>query len=440
MAASGNAHVHRWRRLLTTVAFVLCAFVAKVALAAEAPRPVAISDERGGTNYTHASAALHVEWTRPGGDYVDAKGVRNGPTPHATAAVARPGEIAIDVSSVEGDLLLRFDGATSPVWSQPKLDGIDARVFWVHSSSNRAIGPPLQMTAFVFNPRRAKRLTLRLDTVYQTGRILVDRVAPPVPPAWPMQAGGLSTGVRTDAELRHDPRVLRYLETSSEKSVRAWLPRGTVADPFAYDPQWLSGPQGLPVLRAASTTTAPRLLSWFLRFEPQEEVYGRYALLIEDDVADGMTELGVKLPGLAGGEVSWRMEHGMVAPGNRGRYAALDYMYAADSGPAYPPLRPMGGVFEAGRWYAIEQYVKLNTPGKADGIAKVWINGHLTWSSERVRFRDKPDTRIDHMHVNLYHGGMGVPKAPIHYRLGAIAIAKSYIGPPPELVREAISR
>jgi hypothetical protein len=33
----------------------------------------------------------------------------------------------------------------------------------------------------------------------------------------------------------------------------------------------------------------------------------------------------------------------------------------------------------------------------------------------------------------VYHGGMGLPKAPIHYRIAAIAVAKAYIGPPPEL-------
>jgi hypothetical protein len=93
----------------------------------------------------------------------------------------------------------------------------------------------------------------------------------------------------------------------------------------------------------------------------------------------------------------------------------------------------MGGVFTANRWYSIEQYVKLNTPGIADGVAKVWINGQLAWAADKLRFRNDPATRIDHMHVNIYHGGRKPPKAPIHYRLAAIAVAKTYIGPPPEL-------
>jgi hypothetical protein len=81
----------------------------------------------------------------------------------------------------------------------------------------------------------------------------------------------------------------------------------------------------------------------------------------------------------------------------------------------------------------IEQYVKLNTPGKDDGIGKVWINGQLAWESDHVRYRDKASSRIDHVHVNFYHGGMGLPKGPMHYGLAAIAVAKAYIGPSPEL-------
>jgi hypothetical protein len=78
------------------------------------------------------------------------------------------------------------------------------------------------------------------------------------------------------------------------------------------------------------------------RFSPQEEVYARYCFVIEDDVADGMTERGVKLPGLAGDEVSRRMEHGPVVAATRGLYAALDYYYGADSGSGYGNIHSMG--------------------------------------------------------------------------------------------------
>jgi hypothetical protein len=245
--------------------------------------------------------------------------------------------------------------------------------------------------------------------------------------------GGLATGLAKDADLARQPEVLRYVALTGEPALRQLFPRGTVAEPFAYEPEWLGGPNGLPVLRFSSHPQNQRLISWFLHFEPQEEVFARYCILIEDDVADGMTERGVKLPGLAGDEVSWRMEHGPVVPASRGLYAALDYIYAADTGAGYGQIRSMNTTFKAGLWYVIEQYVKLNEPGKSDGIGKVWINGKLAWESDTVRYRDQAASRMNHLHVNVYHGGMGLPKAPIHYRIAGIAVARAYIGPPPEL-------
>ena len=90
-------------------------------------------------------------------------------------------------------------------------------------------------------------------------------------------------------------------------------------------------------------------------------------------------------------------------------------------------------VLQAGRWYTIEQYAKMNTAGNADGIGRVWINGHLTWESKTVRYRNNPASKLNHVHVNVYHGGMGLPKGPLHYRIAAVVVADSYIGPPPEL-------
>jgi hypothetical protein len=190
-------------------------------------------------------------------------------------------------------------------------------------------------------------------------------------------------------------------------------------------------------MRFAVTPSNQRGISWFLRHEPQSEVYGRYCIYIEEDVAIGMTELGVKLPGLAGDEVSWRMEHGRRDPGNPNLYSIVDYRYAADSGPGFGEITGFNRMFRAGRWYVVEQYAKKNTfsgsTANADGVGKVWINGNLVWSKSTVRWQSKAASMFDHMHVNVYHGGMGFPKQNIHYRIAGIAVSTKYIGPPPEL-------
>jgi len=410
------------------------------AQAKSSAKAVQISGEPGGTNFGYANVALHTRWQREGGDYVDANGVPNGPTPHATAMIGgRLQTATLDISRIDGDIFLRFEGAAPPKWSDPRIDDVATAAFWVHKSSRHPLGAPFQLPAFVRNPARGKTLSIQIEEAYSPGQILVDKVDAPALPALPVVRGGLAAGATKDVDLMRRPEVLRYLELKDESALRKWLPHGTVAEPFAYQPEWIAGPHGLPALRFSSDPNNRRLIAWRLRFPPQEEVYARYCLFIEDDVADGMTELGVKLPGLAGDEVTWRMEHGRVAPGNRGVYALVDYLYAAELGRGYPKLRSMGALLQAGRWYSIEQYVKLNTPGQADGIGKVWVNGHLTWESNEVRFRDKPLSRINHVFVNVYHGGRKYVKAPIHYRIAAIAAATSYIGPPPELSLDARS-
>jgi hypothetical protein len=69
-------------------------------------------------------------------------------------------------------------------------------------------------------------------------------------------------------------------------------------------------------------------------------VHTRFCVYLEDDIADGMTELGVKLmAGASNGVVGpqplivYRINHGRQSANNRGVYALYDYLYDAESGP-----------------------------------------------------------------------------------------------------------
>ena len=37
------------------------------------------------------------------------------------------------------------------------------------------------------------------------------------------------------------------------------------------------------------------------------------------------------------------------------------------------------GFLEKNRWYSIEQYLKLNTPGENDGVLRAWVDGRLAF-------------------------------------------------------------
>ncbi len=42
---------------------------------------------------------------------------------------------------------------------------------------------------------------------------------------------------------------------------------------------------------------------------------------------------------------------------------------------------------ESGRWVLVEAYAKLNTPGKSDGLCRLWIEGHLEAERVNLNFR-----------------------------------------------------
>ena len=67
--------------------------------------------------------------------------------------------------------------------------------------------------------------------------------------------------------------------------------------------------------------------------------------------------------------------------------------------------------FKMGQWNEVEMYMKLNTPGKQDGIAELIINGkRQRW--DFVRFRHTPNVLIESIHIQPFFGGGDLTYAP----------------------------
>ncbi|GIW81264.1 MAG: hypothetical protein KatS3mg105_3071 [Gemmatales bacterium] len=180
-----------------------------------------------------------------------------------------------------------------------------------------------------------------------------------------------------------------------------------------------------------------------------EEVYFRYYLRLGSDwnqtVSDG------KLPGIAGtyNRAGWggRKSDGTngwsarglfartIPPGNplAGTTPIGTYGYHADMkgnyGDHWVWYRGYRGYLENNRWYCIEHYVKLNTPGKADGVLRGWIDGHLAIEKTNVRFRNTPKLKIEQVWMNVYHGGRSASPRNQHCYIDQVVIASQYIGP-----------
>tara|TARA_R100000005_G_scaffold87841_1_gene57284 strand:+ start:10395 stop:11303 length:909 start_codon:yes stop_codon:yes gene_type:complete len=183
-------------------------------------------------------------------------------------------------------------------------------------------------------------------------------------------------------------------------------------------------------------------------YEP-EEIYFRYYLRFGQNW--NPTRDGGKLPGFGGtyNQGGWGLRKATGTNGWSIRGAFFQY-------PAnYEPIRGFagigsyayhmdvsnapsenwgwglgaGGLLKKNQWYSIEQYVKLNTLGKKDGVFKAWIDGHLVAEKTDIRFRETPEIKIENVWLNVYHGGVSKPPQEMSLYIDNVVIAKEYIGP-----------
>jgi hypothetical protein len=178
-----------------------------------------------------------------------------------------------------------------------------------------------------------------------------------------------------------------------------------------------------------------------------EEIHFRYCLKFDGDWSQATS--GGKLPGFSGtyGRAGWggRPVNGADGWSARGLFnsrhggdstAVGFYCYHADMRGNYGSNFEFTPRLTHGRWYSVEMYCKLNTPGanqargKSDGILRGWIDGKLAFEKTDLRFRDVDALKIEDVWVNVYHGGATpVPKEDIHLYLDNMVISRRPIGP-----------
>jgi hypothetical protein len=178
-----------------------------------------------------------------------------------------------------------------------------------------------------------------------------------------------------------------------------------------------------------------------------EEIYFRYYLKLDPDWKNATSD--GKLPGISAtyGKAGWggRPVNGTDGWSARGlfktRYGENStaigfYCYHADMRGKYGEHWAFQPRLEHDRWYCVEQYCKLNTPGNAgqkgknDGILRGWIDGQRAFEKTDIRFRDVDALKIEEVWMNVYHGGATpVPKEDIHLYLDNVVIARQPIGP-----------
>ncbi len=170
---------------------------------------------------------------------------------------------------------------------------------------------------------------------------------------------------------------------------------------------------------------------WILRLNAQyEEATLRYRVKFRqgfDFVRGG------KLPGLAGGtaptgsapsdgvngwtgRLMWRTEfNGVSGQPAQLTSNAISYAKYATSGFAgdgrqedkryFTEADDSRVVWQSGVWYEIVQYVKMNTPGQADGIIRVSVDGRQVYNQTDALIRRDASLKIDSMYFSTFFGG-----------------------------------
>lgn len=155
-----------------------------------------------------------------------------------------------------------------------------------------------------------------------------------------------------------------------------------------------------------------------------EELYLRYYVYFERGFD---WALGGKLPGLMGGEESHLRSGGDQPDGSNGWTMRLMWREEGKAvAYAYlPPGKYKEGKwgtdidlddksFYTGYWISIEQYIKVNSIGKEDGILQVWLDGDEVLYLDDVVYRtvDNDAGKIGGIHFSTFHGGNTISWAP----------------------------
>ncbi len=302
------------------------------------------------------------------------------------------------------------------------------------------------------------KATLRMFTTRQYGTAEVGvfrcQQGHDVSPTDPIP--GLASRYPNDEGIANDPDVIFTTRFESDKWNDEWTYAGKmeVIDTVEEDAGRKFKPfqeKALRVKIAKGSTGALNTLYKFMKetgSEP-EEIYFRYYLRLGDNW--NQTLQGGKMPGISGtyGIAGWggrkvngtngwsaRGSFGLSIPAENplgGLHPIGTYCYHADMrgfyGDGWGWHIGYRGFLENNRWYSIEQYLKMNTSGKKDGILRAWVDGRPAFEKTDIRFRHVDKLKIEQIWMNVYHGGTKPSPYDQHCFIDNVVIAKNYIGP-----------
>jgi hypothetical protein len=81
------------------------------------------------------------------------------------------------------------------------------------------------------------------------------------------------------------------------------------------------------------------------------------------------------------------------------------------------------GVLSPGSWHCIEGSVRLNRPGRSDGLLRGWVDGVEAFSRDGLRFRNSGRVGIDDLWLNVFSGGKSPSPERLDLRLDEVVVS-----------------
>ncbi len=435
--------------------------------------------------WQYFNAEARLAWSEPGGNWLDRQGVINGNEPFRTLTIKqsrKPQSIAIDLGEFKDDIInpsgniiihlkasgrgLLFTSLESELLShRPYLlvkdfNGDQNHAFatvdtYLDNSTVKSLGHKLHLKAsnrqnvFIsfsldIPPSAIQSMTLNLTTTKQyentmvsvySGNTCSNRV--------PSQnlAGAISQydyKLALSFERAHDIEMIDFSSGSHYEVI------------YRDDNKRAKANAALAITVKKGSNLGLNASLWFKRLwdrEP-EAVYFQYRIMF--DKSWDSIKSGGKLPGLAGtynrggwggrtsdGYNGWSMrglfEKTIQSPNVlKGGTPVGSYAYYAEMKDRYGEHwhwnNGYGHVLFPEKWYTLEQFVKLNDPGKSNGIFRAWIDGVPAFENANINYRKTKDLKIERVWLNIYHGGLAKSHKDQRVYLDDIKVSSTYIG------------
>lgn len=283
-----------------------------------------------------------------------------------------------------------------------------------------------------YAPHRSRSSSKRVRSLFRTLLVipilvLATIVIREVPP--PIDSESVNFGMETEGALLNldfENPLARPLTTSAVKS--AWSTPDAALTSVSVFPQSSMIEGGNERNRFLvrtfekgsfnSSDKASRnsaIMRWTLT-EPHTELFLAYRVRTSEGFEPGK---GGKLPGLCGGTCPTGGESPAAGSRAAGWSSRVmwnsngefnEYLYWADQPGEYGSGIPLVGAeggpkFTDGKWHIIQQRVRMNDRGRANGSLQVTIDGTVYLDRNNLRFRDDNSTGIDTLLFSNFFGG-----------------------------------